>query len=286
MKIIDAYWEKRNLGVDVKEIEFEKNDTLDVISEFVKIPRVPYMVAKVPSGRNDLAQSVQEAGFKYIESNISLNHSLNEIPILPKLKRIAEKGSYAPMLEKDIEELFSQIERGIFNTDRIYLDPYFTHEIAAKRYINWIKDLMQKGFVPQKVLFGGESVGFFICEILENNVGRGILGGVYDSYKNLGMGVIMEVQSLLCAQNLAAKKFKTNVSSNNIDVVKIMLDIGYKISEIHSVFVKHSDSAIVKYTGRGYNRRKLAIFVFHRAKYRLQNCKKITARFLQERCAA
>lgn len=30
MKEINAFWEKRNLGVDVKEIEFEEKDELDL----------------------------------------------------------------------------------------------------------------------------------------------------------------------------------------------------------------------------------------------------------------
>ena len=37
-----------------------------------------------------------------------------------------------------------ELRSGLFDTDRVYLDPYFTKEQASNRYVNWIKDEMSR----------------------------------------------------------------------------------------------------------------------------------------------
>lgn len=240
MKIIDAFWERRNLGVDVTEVEFDINDDISVMNEFDKIKQTPYMVVKIPSNRNEIVTEISKRGFFYIENNIQLIHNLKEIPVKKSILSLCEKCSVEVMNKQEMEQLFDEIQRGMFETDRIYLDEHFSKEQAANRYINWINDLGKKNVYPKKIEYNNEIVGFFLSEYTSDAVAHGILGGVYNGYKQSGMGVLMELESLLEAKKNGIKLYKTAVSSNNLPVLQIMMSLGFQITEINTVFVKSS----------------------------------------------
>ena len=138
MKVIDAIWEKRNLGVDCREIKIEKDDTIEEIKRELPQNESQYTVVKVPSGKFDVMFLLQEMGYTYVESSINLTHDLKDIKLNPIQQRIMDSLSYSMMGKEDIEELFCEIKKGVFSTDRIYIDPHFNHEQATNRYINWI----------------------------------------------------------------------------------------------------------------------------------------------------
>ena len=106
--------------------------------------------------------------------------------------------------------------------------------------INWINDLGKKNVYPKKIEYNNEIVGFFLSEYTSDVVAHGILGGVYNGYKQSGMGVLMELESLLEAKKNGIKLYKTAVSSNNLPVLQIMMSLGFQITEINTVFVKSS----------------------------------------------
>ena len=56
MKIIDAYWEKRNLGVSTKEVLVEEQDSaIDIKKALSAIEHdAEYLVFKVPIARFDI----------------------------------------------------------------------------------------------------------------------------------------------------------------------------------------------------------------------------------------
>ena len=43
------------------------------------------------------------------------------------------------------EEMKIEISNGLFDSDRIYIDPFFSKEKAAQRYINWTEDELKRG---------------------------------------------------------------------------------------------------------------------------------------------
>ena len=165
MKIVDAVWEQRNLGVTCYEITFDNRDSLDDIkARWDELTDRQYLVFKVPPKRADIVAFIQSRGFKFIEAAMTFSWNLHGWTLNDEFKPFCEQCTYAPMNDDDIAEMFSEIKRGIFKTDRVYLDPYFTHEQAAQRYVNWAQDLIDRGVVPYKVMYMGETVGFFITE--------------------------------------------------------------------------------------------------------------------------
>ena len=79
MKIIDAVWEKKNLGVTAAEILIEGGDNIkEIMSALTDIDK-QYVVCKVISGFNEATSVVQDLGYKYIEDQIEVEHDLHEI---------------------------------------------------------------------------------------------------------------------------------------------------------------------------------------------------------------
>ena len=232
MKIVDATWEKRNLGVTCYEIEFSNEDKISDIENIRdKFFERQYIVLKVPNSRADISAYVQSQGAKYIESLITFQCNLRTWKLPESLKDICALSSYAPMNDSDIEIMFDEIRKGIFKTDRVYLDPYFTHEQAAQRYINWSKDMLKQGHTPYKIIYQGVPVGFHLHS----------LAGVYSEFTGIGMGLFVQYSCIDVLQKSGQIKENAVVSSNNPEVVNIRIKLGCQIKSTKYIFVMHND---------------------------------------------
>ena len=232
MKIVDATWEQKNLGVTCYEITFDRNDKIsDIEDNQYKFLERQYLVFKVPVSRPDIATYVQSLGAKYIESQITFQCDLRTWQLPDSLKDICALSSYAPMNDNDIKVMFDEMRKGIFNTDRIYLDPYFDRDKAAQRYINWSRDMLNKGHIPCKVMYRGETVGFF----------NDSLSGVYSKFLGTGMGLFVQYSCIDVVRYIGKTKAEAVVSSNNLEVVNIRIKLGCQIKKVNTVFVKHNN---------------------------------------------
>lgn len=246
MKIIDAFWEERNLGVSCYELEMELSDDVGaVLANLNGLENRQYMVAKIPSLRYDLMQLFQSKGYSFIEVSIKLEYNYKKLKYqLPQLskgvQKLCERCTYAPMDNEDLQQMKSEINKNIFHTDRIYIDPYFTFNQAAKRYNLWIDDLMSKGNIPYKYIFDGNSVGFFINQKITPRLYNSILGGVYTDYLGTGMGLPTMYASFMYFINNNIDRAITHVSSNNPEILKLHTTFGAVIKELSYVFIKHN----------------------------------------------
>lgn len=239
MKIIDAFWEKRNLGVNCYEISFTKDDTLfKVKQEYEHLSEREYMVVKIPSYRYDIVQYFQKLGYYFIETAISLENQLDKFEPDGKFSQIQERCRWEIMDDLDKEELIKQIRNNIFHTDRVYVDSYFTKENAAKRYECWLGDIEETDGFIYKVMYMNKTVGFQSFQ-LKGEIGHGILAGVYEKFQRTGMGYCIVYSQLMQMKKLGAKKFITNISGSNPDILQLHLASGTKITQMEYVFVKH-----------------------------------------------
>ncbi len=239
MKVVDAIWEKRNLGVDCREIKIEKDDTIEKIRKELPQNESQYTVVKVPSGKFDVMFLLQEMGYTYVESSINLTHDLKDIKLNPIQQRIMDSLSYSMMEKDDIEELFCEIKKGVFSTDRIYIDPHFTHEQAANRYINWISDELDKGTEAFKITHKDKSVGFFTFKDIGNSTCYPFLVGMYRDFLNSGLGLSTLEKPLKEAIRRNYKKMSTYISLNNVNTLHVHLSLGFNAKDVCHVFIKH-----------------------------------------------
>lgn len=240
MKVIDAVWEKRNLGITCCELHMEAKDEFSKVKEnYSGMNEKQYMVARIPSSRYDLAYFFQQEGYRFMEAAITLEHDLKEINIPDRLMRVCHKCSWEEMDNDDLARLSSEIYKNIFKTDRIYIDPEFTKQQAAQRYDFWTKDLIKSGSIPYKVMYEKETVGFFLNKRLDGNIYDGLLAATYHAFEGSGMGYCIQYAGIKSALDKGAHKYIGHVSGNNPVVLKVLLSIGFRMKEIEYIFIKH-----------------------------------------------
>jgi len=240
MRVIDAFWDTRNLGIPCLEIVFDDDDaelSLPALAQL--LDGYSYIAAKVPVDKHRIMQALQEGGFTFVECSINMWHDLISIGN-ERTEEMSLRMSHELVTDcKDTSYILQRVSDGLFTSDRIYLDPRFTHELASKRYVSWLLDEMQRGACLFDVLFDGEKAGFFSYKEPEEGVSYPFLIGLYPEFRGKGLGASLIVESLLASRQRGCHLSSTYVSSNNIPVIKAHEAIGSRINNMHYVFVKH-----------------------------------------------
>ncbi len=241
MKIVDAVWEQKNLGKKTAEIvigsvedEFNISDLLAVEENF------EYVVVKVNSQAACRLYPLQESGYKFIETQISLTKNLKRIEDNNKLDKISKDIKFTEVnTYEDFVSTLNELTLDMFYTDRIALDPEFGVTIANKRYRNWLTDEFNSS---RSQIFSIErkdkKIGFAMARDSEESVDI-LLGGIFSEYQNLGLGYNLIYQPIKYYEALGKKRLNTKVSSNNMNVIKLYMDLGYTINGIDYILVKH-----------------------------------------------
>ncbi|MCI8482856.1 MAG: hypothetical protein HFH41_00785 [Lachnospiraceae bacterium] len=237
MKITEAVWEKRNLGVDTIEVTFENKDGLDEIEKQIEILDKEYVVLRIPSDRPDILWFMEKCNYRYVEDIVELVSYLRPVSQSSVQKRVYDSIAVEQMNVQDIEALLCEVKQGMFATDRISLDDFFKPEQAKQRYANWIQDEMAGKTEFLKYTYKGNTIAFFTLKELEEGYYDVPLGGFYKQYRNSGMGAIVKVPEEV--KKRGGKKVRTNVSTNNLPQIRNLIINGYIPESISHIFIKH-----------------------------------------------
>lgn len=238
MKIIDSVWEKENLGVTSKEVIIDMKDNIDDVENGLSAINDQYIVVKIPASKFGIMNLVQDMGYRFVEEIISVEHDLHEVKRNRILQRLYDSLDYREMNEDDINTLYDEINKGMFDSDRISNDPYFSPELSARRYKNWVASMLKNGAIPYIMSYKGEPAGFIILTTKDRIVYHSVLGGGYEKFRKTGLGMVQKEQEIV--KTLGGKLVTTNVSSNNVNQCKALLANGYTVTNINHVFVKHN----------------------------------------------
>ncbi len=239
MKIVNAEWEKRNLGVETLEINIDETDLLETVERILQEMSAEYVVVKLPSTRADLLEVVSNSGYRYVEDMVVLVSDLHEVNFSPLNQRFYDSVSVEEMNESDMEELEREIRNGLFATDRVSLDSYFSKEQAYNRYINWVRDEYKKGTYFYKYIYNDKVIGFFALSEKELGKYTSFLGGIYKEYRKGGIGTVVKVPEVV--RKLGGKRLSVSVSTNNIGQIRNLICNGYVPEEIIHTFIKHAE---------------------------------------------
>lgn len=238
MKIIDTFWEKRNLGVSSKEIIISKSDTIEELKKLLpQLIDTEYLIVKVPSPFVYFIEYLTAEGFEFIETIIETSLDLDRFKIPIILEKINTKVTYHEMIEFNL--LFDEINKGIFNTDRIALDSKFGIDYSSRRYINWLKDELEKGNKIYNIILKDTNVGFFALKKINDEIYDNFLAGLYLNDKNFGLGFSIITKAIEEIRNRGGKRYTTHISTNNVAVFKIYSQLGFIPQEVHYVLKKH-----------------------------------------------
>lgn len=237
MKIVDAVWEKRNLGVDSVEMEVEPNDTYEEVDKILSEVKGQYLAVKVPTIRTDITWLMAKHGYVYVEDMIFLEHDLSPIERTPLQQRLYDAVKVEPMKEEDFEILYEEIKKGSFSFDRISNDPYFTKEQSITRFLNWLNDERERGAEFLKGMMKGEMTGFFTIREIEPGVYTSALGGTFMKWRRGGLGT--NVQTPEEVKKRGGKKLVLGVSTNNMIQIRALIQNGFMPKRANHVYVKH-----------------------------------------------
>jgi hypothetical protein len=241
VKIVDAVWERRNLGVTCAEITLESKDTeADLRSALTEL-RARYLVVRAPASRLDLTFCLPSIGFSFIEAIIHVTRRIDGLELSGVQKRLANAVTYAPMQESDLQDLWSEIRKGMYDSDRISLDPYFAKGQAGERYIGWIQDEVARGGDVYKLVFKNQSIGYFTMKDLGDGTYWPFLAGMYESHRSSGLGFNIVYQSIREVAARGGKLVSTYISTNNESAIRLHVNMAFRFEEVTYVFVKHND---------------------------------------------
>lgn len=242
MKTVHAIWERKNLGRDAWEVTLDKKDMADVqaVIDALHAPQFDgcYVCVKLPVGNLHMVHALEDDGFRFLETQLHLVEALEPSDVM----RYGASADHIPVEERVVPKtreawgaIIEKITPGMFDTDRIALDPAFGPDVACQRYRGWCWDLFKN---PNSILTvsscGGHDVSF---EILLNypltGICRSTLGGLFPENKCAGLG------ALVASKARSVKgKYKTEVSTNNLSIVKIHQNLGRVICGEHYVLRK------------------------------------------------
>ena len=251
MKIVDAVWEKRNLGKRTIELMLEKNDFLhnpdDIFANIESLEekfQSEYTVVKVKTGNSHIGSRLTKGGFVFVETQINIQAMQYDIEIAMERYRplFRETCCREVSSKEDVTRIRSEIEKGIFKTDRIALDPCFGKRIANIRYSNWVENEMARDGHLYYVIVEGDEIGFCLSRE-KGNIRYGLLTGVFENYSkhNYGSNLIYA-----CLDEAIKKKFLIYhgaVSSNNSKILSLHESFGYRTKFMQEVYVRHKHSA-------------------------------------------
>lgn len=144
-------------------------------------------------------------------------------------------------IKKELEGFEAELDKGLFNTDRIYLDPNFTKEQAAHRYKCWIKDEMERGAELFEISYKENAIGFFTQKQLDEKTYYPFLAGLYPgNQEKVGLGFSVLAKPIEDVMKRGGRYISTYVSSNNLPIVKLHTQLGFLPNKICNVFVKHN----------------------------------------------
>lgn len=226
MTITEATWERRNFGMDAYEITLDKKDCENEAEILAQIRarnfKNAYVCVKMPVGNLKALHALEDEGFRFLETQFRLmdNFEPKDFGLEAVLKNSNYKISFEilPKKEDEWEKIISQITPGMFDTDRISLDPKLGFEISCKRYQNWCRDLFKNPNSYMLVRKVNDEIYSFSVEIKDEKTKSvdSVLGGVFEKYKSFGLGATWTQ-----TKHYDQFKVKTSVSSNNFPVLRI-----------------------------------------------------------------
>ena len=80
MKIINATWEKRNLGCDAYEIQIERKDLKNFSSIMSDLKKQDfsgaYVTVKMPVGNLEALHALEDDGFRFMETQYKIKNKI------------------------------------------------------------------------------------------------------------------------------------------------------------------------------------------------------------------
>ena len=251
MKIINAVWEKRNIGCDAYEITLDNKDLKDFETTLKQIREQnfsnSYVVIKMPVGNLRALHALEDEGFRFMEVSCHVEKNIKDFSVSPFYKRMMDAINFMEINKNEEWDniVDNYLTEDMFISDRIYLDDSLPKGISTIRYKNWSKDLKNNPntkmvcFISKKTK---QKLGFAIFGVnKEQGIYESILGGTFPNKEIIGIGGAVLCCHYEYVKQNNGKKFETHISSNNLQIMKfytifgnVIIDEQYVLRKIYN----------------------------------------------------
>lgn len=218
MKVINAFWEQRNLGLKVCEIIFDVKDNPDIASIAELEREYEYLVAKIPATAVELVHVLENNGFRYLENQIVLQFSSDQYKKLDDSWKSRFKDITCNKVTEEGTLIYisNQIRKGLYVNGRISSDPLIPEGVSDLRIINWLNDLFIKKNASIYILSEQNiPVGYFVLEKIKNVHLNIVQAGIFRDYQNRGFSFLLLYHILRKACEDGFKGIFASISSGN-----------------------------------------------------------------------
>lgn len=237
MKVVNALWEFPNLGLRTVEITLDKGDPLPSMSTTSGFQHV---VVKVPITELATIHALEADGFHLAESQFTVSRATQGRLCDDVTERFAKQVKTSSANDDPAKQaIFAAIRGGLFNSDRIYLDPKLGPELSAKRYENWVSQMMA---APNNVRVhvlrltkNGIPVGFTSLRAEDEHAAQIVLAGIFSEYHDRGFGAAMIYWSLQIARELGKGIARTSISASNLRMFGLYSHFDFNFDACHAV---------------------------------------------------
>lgn len=244
MKIVEAVWEKRNIGQHAFEVTLTQEDTLqDFIEadELITRQGATYVAVKTPVAMPEFIFGLPDLGYIMVETAFHMMLKKQTYRVPPYLERLDRNVTVREVTnQEDAERILDEIKEGVIITDRISLDPTFTPELAANRFVNWSRDLLE-GNTLVEMSISGKPFGFGMFQGVDEKVAYLNFSGVFNAYKDKGLGLLMLKKFFEVVWNKGFETMQWTIVSNNPRVLRANLAFGADIESLNYTFVSHKE---------------------------------------------
>ena len=243
MKVTDAKWELKNLGLRVCELEFAADEVIPAGGVIPGTEAFDYIVAKVPAGNTRAAHRLEEIGYRYLENQVNISFSAKHLLRIDNdwIRKFESVECREISSDKEYREIVKRTRQGLFERDRFSIDPLIDKSLPDNRIANWIEDLMGRDNCSFfSIGRGPDPAGYFILE----NRGRSVyitMAGVFREYQGKGYSFLLLYHILRVCAERGSDRITASVSINNLKTINTFTRfINFMINEVFMVFRKYN----------------------------------------------
>lgn len=247
--LTELEYETRNLGIPCYALTSNFLDNANqellacLLAEKMEQSDKFFVQARVVPEQFSSLTIIEPSGFSFVETTLDpytflgknsalQNFQENPSSFVPKRFNPSNLG-FMRMDKNDQSacESVIRIAAESFIKDRFHVDPHCPDQLADKRFVFWVEDLLKGDTQFELLLYNGEVIGF-----MARKHQHLVLAGFSRTYSSSGFGdfLWLSVLSHMVSEGLA--QAHTRISANNIPVLNLYVRLGFKFREPAAMF--------------------------------------------------
>lgn len=210
-------WDKRNFDMDTFEVTGTSEEALQETDE-----QDGHYTLKI--GPLESPELLIKYGFYYMDTLVEPVCKKENLNVFDKVGTFISNDYNPSEINLIAEEAFKH--------GRFHRDFNIPNSMADIRYMNWVKDLQEKGQILA-LMYEDDTAGFFAYE---ND--KVLLLGIKEEYRSRGLAKAFTSQSCSEQFKLGYSELRTSISAANVASLNLFYSLGFRLMNTVDVYHK------------------------------------------------